>query len=252
MSIKEDLMRIRVELHKDGFKKNGWNGFSGYHYFELDDILPPITKKLAENEMYDHFTYGIVDGKEVYILTISKGEEKEDFQIPFKHFTPPSKMQEVQQLGATNTYLKKYLYMNAFNITESDPVDGDEDEESRSVGEWQQKVLDEIGRRKLNINEFAKKYGLTGESPEGRFEFIYNLAFSDQPQEESQKPQSKVWQQKVIDALVQHEIDVNAYFRDQGLTVNSPEVRFQSIYQTKLAPMISPQTNQQVSGNPFA
>lgn len=175
MSLYTDLMEIRVALLDTELNKSGWNDYSSFAYFELKDIQPAITRKLAEKGLFDHFSYDIE--KEVYVLTIHGSEGEIEFLMPYKKEST-GKIQGAQLDGANNTYYKKYLYMNAFSITENDITDAltpDGDvPTSPQRGYWQQLVINTVANFRMDMNAFARQYGLTSESPEERFESIYN------------------------------------------------------------------------------
>jgi hypothetical protein len=71
-------------------------------------------------------------------LTLVKGEEHQTYNMPFeKHETPlnskgTKSMQDIQYLGAINTYCKRYLYLNAFGITDGEVIDAMDNEEVKS------------------------------------------------------------------------------------------------------------------------
>ena len=124
-SLNESIIAIRVKLQETDLQKSGKNRFAGFEYFELADFLPTLNKLMLEEGINDLF---IID-KEFARLTLIKGEEQQTYTIPFEKFdTPLNKngqpsMQDIQYLGALNTYYKRYLYLNAFGITDGDVID---------------------------------------------------------------------------------------------------------------------------------
>ena len=125
MNLNESIIAIRVKLQETNLRKSGKNRFAGFEYFELADFLPTINKLMLEEGINDLFK---ID-KEFASLTLIKGEEQQTYTIPFERFeTPLNKngqpsMQDIQYLGALNTYYKRYLYLNAFGITDGDVID---------------------------------------------------------------------------------------------------------------------------------
>jgi len=121
MSIYEKLLKARIELHSTKLKKTGKNAFSGYDYFELEDIMPKIL------ELMDKYKFiGIVSyTNELATLTLLDCEKPEDKII----FTSPMSTanlkgcHDVQNLGAVETYERRYLYITAFEIIENDILD---------------------------------------------------------------------------------------------------------------------------------
>lgn len=125
MSLNESIISIRVKLQSKNLKKSGENKFAGFNYFELADFLPSLNELMLEEKVNDLFT--IEEDKAT--LTLIKGEEKQSYSIPFIMFDTPinkqglKSMQDIQYLGALNTYYKRYLYLNAFGITDGDVID---------------------------------------------------------------------------------------------------------------------------------
>ena len=125
MSLNESIISIRVKLQNRDLKKSGTNKFGGFNYFELADFLPSLNELMKEEGVNDLFT--IEDGNAT--LTLIKGEDKQDYKLPFILFETPinnkgqKSMQDIQYLGALNTYYKRYLYLNAFGITDGDIID---------------------------------------------------------------------------------------------------------------------------------
>lgn len=124
-SLNESIINIRVELQNIDLKKSGKNKFAGFDYFELSDFLPTLNKLMLEEGVNDNFQ---IDN-DIAKLVLIKGEEKQEYTIPFVLFATPlnkqgqPSMQDIQYLGALNTYYKRYLYLNAFGITDGDVID---------------------------------------------------------------------------------------------------------------------------------
>lgn len=123
--LNKSIIKIRCELQKKNLKKSGKNKFAGFEYFELADFLPTLNELMLAEEINDVFT--IADGYAT--LKLQKDDEENVYQIPFVQFpTPLNKqgmpsMQDIQYLGALNTYYKRYLYLNAFGITDGEIID---------------------------------------------------------------------------------------------------------------------------------
>ncbi len=136
-TLNEAIIKIKVELQEKKLKQSGKNTFAGFTYFELSDFLPTLNKLMQENGVNDQ----IVINREYAEMTLHKGSENQTYTIPFVLFdTPKSKngadsMQHIQYLGALNTYYKRYLYLNAFGITDGEVID------AMNISELQQKPL---------------------------------------------------------------------------------------------------------------
>lgn len=121
MNIYEKLALAKVALHEKGLKKSGKNEFAKYDYFELSDFMPEIVKQ----ECLLKFCC-IVNFADVATLEIVNSEKPDDkivFQSPMSSASLKG-MHEVQNMGAVQTYIRRYLYTNAFEIAESDAIDG--------------------------------------------------------------------------------------------------------------------------------
>lgn len=140
LNLNESIIKVRVELQKTKIKKSGKNKFAGFDYYELSDFLPKLNELMAEYKINDKFTIETDTsiGTDYAILTLIKGDERQDYKIPFKMFETPistkvndktgevkqvKSMQDIQYLGALNTYYKRYLYLNAFGITDGEVID---------------------------------------------------------------------------------------------------------------------------------
>ena len=145
-SLNDSIISIRVKLQNAKLKKTGNNSFAGFDYFELSDFLPKLNELMLEEGINDLFTIE-TDLNETMVakLTLIKGDETQDYRMPFKIFDTPltfkkdkkgeymkdkednyiqvPSMQDIQYLGALNTYYKRYLYLNAFGITDGDVID---------------------------------------------------------------------------------------------------------------------------------
>lgn len=132
-TLNKSIIAIRVGLQKSNLKKSGHNSFSNFDYYELSDFLPRLNELMLQEELNDIFT--VEDGYAKLILV--KGDEKQEYKIPFTLFDTPlnwkfnkitqeneqvKSMQDIQYLGALNTYYKRYLYLNAFGITDGEII----------------------------------------------------------------------------------------------------------------------------------
>lgn len=120
MGVYKKLMQARLELQQTSLSKSGHNKFAGYKYFELGDFLPAIQKIFAELELC-----GIVSfGQELATLTITDIKDNSKVEITSPMSTAALKgCHEVQNLGAVQTYIRRYLWVAALEIVEHDVVD---------------------------------------------------------------------------------------------------------------------------------
>lgn len=118
--IYEKLQKARVELQNKKLKKSGENSYSHFKYYELADFLPQVNQIFLDLKLCSNFS--IEEGQAT--LTVTDWEDK-----TFEVFTSPIEDLElkgcskIQALGGVHTYMKRYLYLNALEIVESDMLD---------------------------------------------------------------------------------------------------------------------------------
>lgn len=132
MNIYEKLQAMRVALQGMNIKKSGENKFAGYKYYELGDFLPPINQLMKEHGVCSAVSYGAEEAT-LTLYNIEKPEESIIF------FSPMAKAElkgahPIQNLGAVETYQRRYLYMTAFEIVEADALDATQGAESAGAG----------------------------------------------------------------------------------------------------------------------
>lgn len=120
MSVHKKLMQARVKLQGIQLKKSGLNKFAGYQYFELGDFLPHIQTIFNEVGLCGVVTYDI----DYAVLAITDVEDGTMIVIR----SPMAEAQlkgthPIQNLGAVETYQRRYLWMTAMEIVEHDILD---------------------------------------------------------------------------------------------------------------------------------
>jgi hypothetical protein len=120
-NIYEKLQNARVTLQGMNLKKSGENKFAGYDYYELSDFMPAINDIFATSKMFSQVSFTT----EIATLTIIN-TEKPDEQIVFTSPMASANLKgchEIQNLGAVQSYQRRYLYMSALEIVEQDALD---------------------------------------------------------------------------------------------------------------------------------
>lgn len=121
MNVYEKLQKARIELQGKQMKKSGHNKFAGYQYFELGDFLPEINKLFSELGLCSTVSFG-KDLAELKVINIEKPEEVVTFTSPMAEANLKG-CHPIQNLGAVETYTRRYLYVAALEIVEHDAVD---------------------------------------------------------------------------------------------------------------------------------
>lgn len=126
MSVHKKLMEARVKLQGTQLKKSGLNKFAGYTYFELGDFLPDIQSIFQQIGLSGVVSYT----NEYASLTITDVEDGTNIVIT----SPMAEAQlkgahPIQNMGAVETYQRRYLWMTAMEIVEHDVLDAPKDDD---------------------------------------------------------------------------------------------------------------------------
>jgi hypothetical protein len=120
MSVHKKLMQARVKLQSIEMKKSGMNKFAGYSYFELGDFIPHIQTIFSDlglcgvvsfSTEYAQLCITDVDDGTVIVITSPMAEANLKGAHP------------IQNLGAVESYQRRYLWMTAMEIVEHDIID---------------------------------------------------------------------------------------------------------------------------------
>ena len=121
MNVYQKLNMARGLFHKAPLKKSGHNKFANYYYFELGDFVVPAINIFGEIGLTSVISFG----REVATMTIINNEQPEE-QIVISSPMSTAALKgchEVQNLGAVQTYLRRYLWVAALEIVEHDALD---------------------------------------------------------------------------------------------------------------------------------
>ena len=132
-NIYSKMQKARCEFQEKPLKKSGHNKFAGYHYLELGDFLPTINSLLEKYNLCSNISFDN-DMATLTIVNAENTDEKLVFTSPMSNANLKG-CHDVQNLGAVQTYLRRYLWVNAFEIVESDGLDattGKDDKPSKT------------------------------------------------------------------------------------------------------------------------
>jgi hypothetical protein len=121
MNVYEKLNVCREEFQQTKIKKSGKNKFANYEYFELGDFLTVIN---TLNKKHGLISLVSFPGETAImrIVNTEKPEEIIEFISPFGSAELKG-CHPVQNIGAVETYQRRYLYMTAYEIVEHDALD---------------------------------------------------------------------------------------------------------------------------------
>lgn len=134
------LQQARLKFLQAGVKKTGKNIHLEFMYFELQDIVPTAEAIFTEVGLLMVPTFG----KETATAKVYNCDDRDEdpvvFEAPFTQIAPiisnTGKVvtNEMQALGSSLTYMRRYLWQLVLDIIEADSIDntsgGDENEDA--------------------------------------------------------------------------------------------------------------------------
>ena len=170
--IMKKLQELRCEIK--GITANGRNNFNNFDYIELKDILKVVTPMMNEYGLATHHRLwmnppliDLVDTETGYSISFGSNY---DAEIDGKNNN-----QRLQALGSSETYIRRYIYLQIFDIYDDDP-DRNFGKETSSAGKkstpkrmqkkpnvsderlWviAQLIAKELSQQKLQVNDDNK------------------------------------------------------------------------------------------------
>lgn len=154
INVYQKLQLARVKLQNVELKKSGHNKFAGYRYFELTDFLPTVNSIF--NEVGLSHTLEFTDTlATMNVIDFEKGGIAK-FTCPMAEANLKG-CHPVQNLGASITYITRYLLVMALAICEHDSLDATTGaDEPKSAKPIAQSVFDTLDEQSQNeIKSYA-------------------------------------------------------------------------------------------------
>ena len=176
MGVYKKLADARRMMRSRTLKKSGHNKFAGYNYFELGDFLHPALEIFDELGLISIVSFTKEQAELCIVDTVGGGEIV--FTCPFGSAALKG-CHEVQNMGACQTYNRRYLYTLALELLEHDALDS-------TTGSGNIETID-VG---MMIDHLA---AIDAASTLEELKDVYGTAYSACAGD-------KNWQKKVIDA----------------------------------------------------
>lgn len=120
MPVYTKLMQARIKLQGMELKKSGENRFAGYKYFELADFLPHTMQIFHDLGLASVVSFST----EAACLVIRDCEDGSEITICSPMADANLKgAHPIQNLGAVQSYQRRYLWLAAMEIVEHDIID---------------------------------------------------------------------------------------------------------------------------------
>lgn len=121
MNVYQKLNLAREKFHGAEIKKSGHNKFANYYYFELADFVVPALKIFKEVGLTSVIRFE-TDIATMEIVNNEKPEDRIYITSPMSEASLKG-CHPVQNLGAVETYVRRYLWVTALEIVEHDGLD---------------------------------------------------------------------------------------------------------------------------------
>jgi hypothetical protein len=121
MNVYQKLNVARKKFHGIELRKSGHNKFAGYKYFELGDFIIPALNIFDEVGLTSIISF-TKEYADMRIINLEKPEEVITISSPMSTAALKG-CHEVQNLGAVQSYLRRYLWVAALEIVEHDALD---------------------------------------------------------------------------------------------------------------------------------
>jgi hypothetical protein len=131
MNVYQKLNAARNKFHNTEIKKSGHNKFAGYKYFELGDFIVPALSIFDEVGLTSIISFG-KESADMRIINTDKPEEMIVIESPMSEANLKG-CHPVQNLGAVQTYIRRYLWVAALEIVEHDALDSSKPVEDKKV-----------------------------------------------------------------------------------------------------------------------
>lgn len=191
-NIYQKIQEVKSEILKANLKKSWKNKFAWFDYYELSDIMPTIIELCKKYGLYTHITF---TNDEATLTIVDSETANENMVNPLYSVQFSSPMRElelkgcnqIQSLWWIESYQRRYLYLMAFDISESDMFD---------AVSWKE----ETKKEKKDEPKWFNKEDL--ERLQGNAEYLKKFATSDDLIKDVQKfyAVSKDMKMKIADA----------------------------------------------------
>lgn len=161
-NLKQKLQEARMLLKEENITKSGKNSFTKVGYYTLQDILPPITRVCYKVGMTPLVTFD----KEVATLTIYDWDSDETLTATSPMVEQKdTKMNEIQILGSLETYQRRYILQNVFDIVEEDNevADNLSYHDIMAVKNRMEVLMTDLMKKGYDMSEVVTKCGLKDE-----------------------------------------------------------------------------------------
>ena len=214
MNIYQKLNAARDKFHSQEIRKSGLNKFAGYKYFELADFIIPALKIFSEIGITSVIRFENEHGT-MELINTSEPSERILFSSPMSEASLKG-CHPVQNLGAVETYIRRYLWVCALEIVEHDALDSADPKDVPVKNEIRSATKEE---KKEAEKKESKKKAEPVESDDAFIEILLDWAVKCNEPEEL----ASIWKanQKRIDAIKKSLPDQYAVIVERFTTIKT-------------------------------
>lgn len=157
-NVYQKLIEAREKFLGSEVNQSGKNMQLSFKYFELKDIVPTVTHIFKEVGLLGitRFTDTIAT---LTIVNTDNPEEVIDFPVPFNQIQPivsnagKQVTNDMQALGSSITYMRRYLYLIAMDICVNDDIEPTIDKNTNNQGAVAEKKIPATPEQRKEVKE---------------------------------------------------------------------------------------------------
>ena len=140
LHIYEKLAEMQNILLSSKIPKSGLNKHNGAKYYELEDLLPVVQIACRQMNVLSFFDFpydieSMIYKAELHLINLDDLSQELTFNVPFPALEKINNgMNIMQSEGAYITYLKRYLLIDTFQLTEKEVIDSLEQSDESTKG----------------------------------------------------------------------------------------------------------------------
>ena len=164
----KNFIKVKGELYQKPFMKGKAVG-NMYKYYELSDFLPTIIELLSQNNLCHYFCFKNNDTCSRGVIKIIDIDNQDDYIEIESILCNMTNIKDPKDVGAMSTYLKRYTYLTAFDITEDCKMEqqiGNKNQEDTNIITEINRILRHVGKQSRTSEDlirYAKQTGRTME-----------------------------------------------------------------------------------------
>lgn len=155
-NIYEKLQEAKKAVSRANLKKSGRNEFAKFSYYELGDFMPTVISAFDDLKLYSRVSF-TSETATLTIINAEDPEQREEFSSPMANLEIKGASQ-MQAIGGMQTYQRRYLFLMALDITESDSFNATtgKDGKKPTPPEKEQNLCADCGKEIIDVKRDGK------------------------------------------------------------------------------------------------